>query len=418
MAQCDNLISTLAPCLAAGGMDPGLAQFISILLGVLIVATVPLLIVIFLIWVERKFAARIQDRLGPNRVGPYGLLQTFADAIKLITKEDITPAGADRIIYNAAPIISVMSVLLIWAVIPVTPLNIGVDLEIGVLYFVAVGSIGTLAIMMAGWSSNNKYALLGAFRVVAQLVSYEVPMIFALLIPVLVAGSMSMQTIVNAQRGMWFFFLSPIAAALFFISTQAETGRAPFDLIEAESELVAGFNIEYSGMKFGLFFAGEFVHVLTNALLLATLFLGGWIGPFVDQLPILGIFYLTIKATVWYLFSLLLRNTLPRVRIDQMMAFNWKFLVPISIVNIIVVAFLLKVCQVLGISPSPDRASDFIANLPQTIILLLGNVVIVAITVNALRNLGRNARRIGGEIEPTPEELEEEVAAAGAHAAH
>ncbi len=418
MEQCDNIISTLAPCLAANGMDPGLAQFISILLGVVLVATTPLLIVILLIWVERKFAARIQDRLGPNRVGPFGLLQTVADALKLITKEDITPAGADRIIFNAAPLISVASVLLIWAVIPITPRNIGADLSIGVLYFVAVGSIGTLAIMMAGWSSNNKYALLGAFRVVAQLVSYEVPMILSLLIPVMIAGSMSMQTIVNAQRGMWFFFLAPISAALFFISTQAETGRAPFDLIEAESELVAGFNIEYSGMKFGLFFAGEFVHVLTNALLLVVLFFGGWVGPFVDQLPILGVIYLFAKASIWYLFSLLLRNTLPRVRIDQMMAFNWKFLVPISVVNIVVVAFLLKVTQALGLAPSPEHANDFIANLPQTIILFLGNVAMVAVIAQAIRNAGKNARRLGGEIEPTPEELEEEVAAAGAHAAH
>ncbi len=418
MAQCDNIISTLAPCLAANGMDPGLAQFISILLGVVLVATAPLIIVIGLIWVERKFAARIQDRLGPNRVGPYGLLQTIADALKLITKEDITPAGADRIIYNAAPLISVASVLLIWAVLPVTPFNIGADLSIGVLYFVAVGSIGTLAIMMAGWSSNNKYALLGAFRVVAQLVSYEVPMILSLLIPVMIAGSMSMQTIVNAQRGMWFFFLAPISTFLFFISTQAETGRAPFDLIEAESELVAGFNIEYSGMKFGLFFAGEFVHVLTNALLLVTLFFGGWVGPFVDQLPILGVVYLFVKASIWYLFSLLLRNTLPRVRIDQMMAFNWKFLVPVSVVNIIVVAFLLKLTQAIGLAPAPDRANDFIANLPQTIILLLGNVAMIAVIAQTIRNAGKNARRLGGEIEPTPEELEEEVAAAGAHAAH
>jgi NADH-quinone oxidoreductase subunit H len=414
--ECKNIIETLAPCLSAQGTDPGLAQFISILLGVVIVTTLPLLIVIFLIWVERKIAARIQDRIGPNRVGPFGLLQSFADAIKMITKEDITPAGADKVIYNLAPIISVVSVILIWAVIPFTPIHIGADLSIGVLYFLAVGSIGTLAIMMAGWSSNNKYALLGAFRVVAQLVSYEVPMALSLLVPVMIAGSMSMQEIVNDQRGMWFAVLAPVAAIIFFISTQAETGRAPFDLIEAESELVAGYNIEYSGMKFGLFMAGEFVHVFTNQLLIVALFFGGWVGPFVDQVPVLGILYLALKASAFYLFSLLLRGTLPRIRIDQLMSFNWKFLVPVSIINLIVVAFLLKVTQFVGLAPAPDRANDFIANLPQAIILFLGNVAEVAFILQWLRGQGKEARLLG-DMEHTPEDLEE-IAAAGAHVSH
>ncbi|MCC6614881.1 MAG: NADH-quinone oxidoreductase subunit NuoH [Anaerolineae bacterium] len=390
--ECTDIINTLAACLEVSGTDPGLAQFIQILLGVVIVTMAPLIVVILLIWVERKFAARVQDRIGPNRVGPYGLLQTIADALKLIIKEDITPAGADRLIYNLAPIISVVSVVLIWAVIPFSPIHIGVDLSIGALYFVAVGSIGTLAIMMAGWSSNNKYALLGAFRVVAQLVSYEVPMVFALLVPVLIAGSMSMQGIVEAQRGMWFVILSPVAALIFFISTQAETGRAPFDLIEAESELVAGFNIEYSGMKFGLFFAGEFVHVFTNALLMASLFFGGWVGPAVDQVPALGFIYVVLKAAIFYLFSLLLRNTLPRVRIDQLMAFNWKFLVPVSIVNVIVVAFLLQVVRALGLAPSAELSNDFIANLPQAIVLLVGSLAIVIYVLQQLRNFGRQER--------------------------
>jgi NADH-quinone oxidoreductase subunit H len=390
--ECRDLINTLAACLTTGGWDPGLAHFVQILLGVVLVTLAPLIIVIFLIWVERKFAARIQDRIGPNRVGPWGLLQTIADALKLITKEDITPAGADRVVFNLAPVIAVVSVILIWAVMPLSPIHIGVDLEIGALYFVAVGSIGTLAIMMAGWSSNNKYALLGAFRVVAQLVSYEIPFVFAILVPVMLAGSMGMQDIVEAQRGMWFVVLSPIAAIIFFLSAQAETGRAPFDLIEAESELVAGYNIEYSGMKFGLFFAGEFVHVLTNALLLVALFFGGWVGPFVDQLPILGFVYMFGKATLFYLFSLLLRNTLPRVRIDQMMNFNWKFLVPLSVINVAVVAFLLQVVRALGLSPAPGMEHDFIANLPQAAILLAGNLAIIAVVLNMLRGFGKRER--------------------------
>jgi NADH-quinone oxidoreductase subunit H len=408
--ECRDIINTLAACLQEGGMNPGLASFVQILLGVVLVTLAPLIIVILLIWVERKFAARIQDRIGPNRVGPFGLLQTIADAVKLIAKEDIVPAGADRFVFNLAPIVSVVSVILIWAVIPLSPIHIGVDLEIGALYFIAVGSIGTLAIMMAGWSSNNKYALLGAFRVVAQLVSYEIPFVFAVLIPVMLAGSMGMQDIVEAQRGMWFFVLSPIAMIIFFLSAQAETGRAPFDLIEAESELVAGYNIEYSGMKFGLFFAGEFVHVLTNALLLVALFFGGWLGPFVDQVPALGFVYMFAKAALFYLFSLLLRNTLPRVRIDQMMNFNWKFLVPLSVVNVIVVALLLQVVRALGLAPAPELANDFVANLPQAVILLLGNLAIIAVVLNMLRNFGRSARPAEAAIRKDEEMLPAQVA--------
>ena len=178
--QCENIVNTFAPCLAdALGLAPDLANFIGIFLGVILVATFPLLIAIVLIWVERKFAARIQDRVGPNRVGPFGIFQPFADVIKLLGKEDITPAGADKWIYNASPVVSVMAVLLIWAVIPFTPVHVGVDLSIGALYFIAVASLGTLAVILAGWSSNNKYALLGAFRVVAQLISYEVPLALA-----------------------------------------------------------------------------------------------------------------------------------------------------------------------------------------------------------------------------------------------
>lgn len=387
-----DCINQLSGCLTSGGVNPALSQFISILIGVVMVTLFPLIVVIFLIWVERKIAARIQDRLGPNRVGPFGLLQSVADAVKLITKEDITPIGADRVVYNIAPILSVVSVLLIWAVIPFTPLHIGVDLEIGVLYFLAVASLATLGIMMAGWSSNNKYALLGAFRSVAQLVSYEVPLVMSLLVPILLAGTMGMQDIVNAQRGMWFIVSAPISAFLFFIASQAETGRGPFDLLEAESELVAGFNIEYSGMKFGLFFAGEFVHVLTNALLLTTLFAGGWVGPFVDQIPLLGLVYLAIKSTVFYLASLLLRNTVPRVRIDQLMNFNWKFLVPVSIANLVMMAFLLKLVQAFGLSPAPDRVNDFIANIPQAVILLAGNIALGFVILNYVRNQGRRER--------------------------
>lgn len=395
-----SCLNNFEGCLVDGGMDSDLAGLVSISLGVVLVATFPLLITILLIWVERKFAARIQDRIGPNRVGPAGLVQPLADVVKLLGKEDITPAGADKWLYNASPVMMVMSVLLIWAVMPLTPYHYGIDLEIGVLYFIAVASIGTLAVIMAGWSSNNKYALLGAFRVVAQLISYEVPLALALLVPVMLAGSMSMVGLVEAQAGMWFVFSAPIAAFLFFISSQAETGRAPFDLIEAESELVAGYNIEYSGMKFAMFFAGEFMHVFTNGVLMAVIFTGGWQGPFAREAPLLAFIYLMAKSSFWYLLSLLMRNALPRVRIDQLMAFNWKFLVPLSVANLLLTAFLLKIVQEAGIAPSPEEATDFIANIPQTIVLFLGNVALAGVVMTMIRNMGREER-----LSQTPDDM-------------
>ncbi|GIK28650.1 MAG: NADH-quinone oxidoreductase subunit NuoH [Chloroflexi bacterium] len=385
-----DCINNLSLCLRHSGVDAGLAEFVSIFLGVVLVATFPLLVTILLIWVERKFAARIQDRIGPNRVGPFGLLQPLADVVKLLTKENITPTGADRPIYNLAPPFMVAAVLLIWAVIPLSPIHYGVDLEIGALYFVAVASIGTLSVLMAGWASNNKYALLGAFRVVALLISYEVPLALALIVPVMLANSMSMVGITEAQWGMWFVFMAPIAAFLFFIGSQAETGRAPFDLIEAESELTAGFNTEYSGMKFAMFFAGEFMHVFTNGVLMAVLFTGGWIGPFVGELPLIGLVWLMAKASVWYIIALWVRNTLPRLRIDQVMLFNWQFLVPLSIVNLLVTAFLLQVIKMAGLTPADP--GNFVQNIPQTLVLLVGNLVEFGGVLIMLRNRGRRER--------------------------
>ena len=414
MGECKNLIDTLAPCLVRDfGLDSGLAEFISIFLGVVAVATFPLLVTIILIWVERKFAARLQDRVGPNRVGPFGLIQPLADVVKLLGKEDIIPAGADKPVFNISPVMSVAAVVLIWAVIPFSPIHVGVDLEIGALYFIAVGSIATLAVIMAGWASNNKYALLGAFRVVAQLISYEVPLAISLLVPVMLAGSMSMVGIVEAQAGMWFVFSAPVAAFIFFISSQAETGRGPFDLLEAESELVAGFNIEYSGMKFGMFFAGEFMHVFTNGVLMAVLFTGGWQGPWVHSAPLIGLIYLLMKASVWYVLSLLLRNSLPRVRIDQLMAYNWKFLVPLSIANLLVTALLLRIVQEIGLAP--DNALNFVDNIPQTLILLAGNIGLAAAVLSLLRNYGRRQRLADEDLfeEPEQEQLHPSAAAAG-----
>jgi NADH-quinone oxidoreductase subunit H len=393
-----------------GGMDAGLALFITNLLGVVATATLPLVTVIFLIWVERKEAARVQDRLGPNRVGPFGLLQSVADALKLLTKEDITPMGADKFIYNLAPIIAFASIVLLWAVVPFTPLHVGADLAIGVLYFMAVGSIATIKVMVAGWSSNNKYALLGAFRTIAQLLSYEVPLVLALIVPVMIAGTMSLQGLTVAQQGMWFVFMAPVAAVIFFIANLAEVGRAPFDLLEAESEIIAGYNIEYSGFKFGMFMAGEFMHAFTVCVLTAVIFLGGWSGPFVHELPILGFVWLGLKTAVVYIIMLVLRATVPRVRIDQLMAFNWKFLVPVSIINLLLTAFLLYLVRALGLTPAPEEATNFVANLPQTIVLFLGNLVVIGIVVSIIRSYGRRAR-LADEMRLLSDDTDEKPAA-------
>jgi NADH-quinone oxidoreductase subunit H len=246
--------------------------------------------------------------------------------------------------------------------------------------------------MTAGWASNNKYALLGAFRVVALLVSYEIPLVFALIIPVMFAGSMSLVSIVEAQSHMWFIFMAPVAAILFFLSSQAETGRAPFDLIEAESELVAGFNIEYSGMKFGMFFAAEFLHVFTNGILFAILFMGGYLGLFYKAIPPLGFLWLGIKGSLVYFVFLWLRNTVPRLRIDQVMGFNWFFLVPISILNLIVTSLILKVMQVWGIAPTVMAESSLLGMLPLTIVMLIKDVVIIGVILGRLGQEGRKAR--------------------------
>jgi NADH-quinone oxidoreductase subunit H len=338
-----NWLSTL---LLSLGLSQSLVTFIIKFIAAGLVGTFGFSLVIFTIWLERKLYGRIQDRLGPNRVGPWGIFQTFPDMVKIFTKEYITPVGADKIAYNLAPIISVSAVLLTWAVIPFAKTIVGSDVNVGVLYLVAVGAVGALGIILAGWSSNNKYSLLGAFRAVAQMVSYEVPMVLALLVPVLLGRTMGVNSLVNAQS-VWYIFLSPIAAFIFFTSSMAETGRAPFDLLEAESELVAGYQTEYSGLKFGMFYVGEFLHAFTISALTATLFLGGWRGPFAEQFPILGVAWFFIKTFIVYFFVVLIRISMPRLRIDQMLNFSWKFLAPLGLILLVVTALADKAFYLL-----------------------------------------------------------------------
>lgn len=315
--------------------------------GAVILPLLAMLWVIFLIWYERKIIGRLQDRPGPNRVGPFGLFQPFADMAKIFTKEYITPEGADKVPYNLAPILAVGGVLGMWAVVPFSATVFGIDINVGALYIIAVGSIGTLGIIFAGYASNNKYAMLGAFRVVAQLISYEIPMVLALLVPVLLSRSMGMNSIVQAQP-VWFLVVAPLPALLFFISSIAEVGRSPFDLAEAESEIVAGFNIEYSGLKFGMFFVGEFLHAFTNALIFTALFLGGWQGPGAEQYPILGFVYFILKTLVVHFLGIAIRGSMPRFRIDQVMQLNWKIFTPVALLSLCSAALVEKLAAGAG----------------------------------------------------------------------
>jgi NADH-quinone oxidoreductase subunit H len=378
------------------GLSQTLVQFITSLIGVTIVAILSLTTVIVLIWVERKIAARIQDRLGPNRAGPFGLLQPIADVIKIFTKEIITPDGADKVVFNIAPVLAVASVLMIWAVIPFASTMVGTDINVGVLYVVAVGSFGVVAIIMAGWSSNNKYALLGAFRAVAQVVSYEVPMVLALLVPTLLARSMGINQIVEAQT-IWFVLLAPLAALIFLITSMAEVGRAPFDLLEAESEIVAGFHIEYSGMAFGWFYVGEFLHVWTISALMGTLFLGGWRGPGAEAIPILGVVYFYLKTFICYFVVTWVRLSVPRIRIDHMLAFNWKFLTPLALIVLSATAIIDKALGMVGIRLEAGFNTWLYAAW-----MLMANFLIGWATVSILQRYEESREEKRQTFEPRP----------------
>jgi NADH-quinone oxidoreductase subunit H len=343
------------------GLPEIAAQILIGFLGIFILISLLMVLDIFLVWVERKVVSRFQDRIGPNRVGPFGLIQPFADIIKLLIKEDITPGGADRVVYNIAPMLSMMSVLILWAVVPLAPRIIGVDLNIGALYIIAAGAIGTLSIIMAGWASNNKYALIGAFRQVAVMVSFEIPMLTMLLIPTIFAGSMGFNAITEAQD-IWFFWLAPLAAIIFLIAAIAELGRAPFDMAEGESELVAGYNTEYSGMKFGMFYAGELLHAFTFGGFWAILFFGGYRFFGLEQVSaFLAIAVIVFKAFIGYWIIMWVKYTLMRIRIDHMLGFNWKFLTPLAFVLLMVVALLNALLA--GTPPLLYTAVMFLANV-------------------------------------------------------
>ena len=326
----------------------GLEWFIVVvkcLLILLIFLGAPLILVL----VERWTLGRLQSRIGPNRVGWSGSLQTLADGLKLGIKEDLIPRGADKLVFWFGPVFLVVPALAAWAIVPIGPkVELGreiglwaVDLNVGILFFLAMGSLGVYGVVMSGWSSNSKYAHFGALRASAQVISYELIMGLAVLAIIVYAGSLSLIDIVEQQRGLWFIVPQFVGFLLFVIAGVAETNRAPFDLPEAESEIVAGFHVEYSGMRFAMFFIAEYANIILFSAIITTLYLGGWLGwtiPGMDGLT--GIFWFLLKSSVFIGLFLLLRAALPRLRYDQLMSFCWKFLMPIGIINLLVAAGL------------------------------------------------------------------------------
>jgi len=299
----------------------------------------------YLVFAERRVLAWIQDRKGPNRVGPFGLLQPLADLIKLLTKEDFRPAGADKWLFYLAPAMAAIPAIMIFAVIPFgAPLTLFghtvalqvTDLNVGLLLFMALSSIAVYGVALGGWASNSKYALLGSIRGLAQLISYELPMGLSLVPVVMLARSFRLSDIVNSQSGCWFIVYQPVAFTIFLISIAAECKRIPFDLPEAEGELVAGFHTEYSGMRFGLFFVGEYINIIVLGGMVATFFLGGWHGPWLPPFV-----WFSGKVLAFAFLFIWMRGTLPRLRYDQLMHFGWKVLTPLALVNILVTAWWL-----------------------------------------------------------------------------
>jgi len=329
------------------------------------------------IYFERRFISRFQIRIGPNRVGPFGLFQPVADVIKILIKEDIVPLNADKLIHLLAPIFAIAPAIMVFAVIPFQNGAALVNLNIGILYIVAVSSISTVGMVMAGWGSNNKYALVSAMRVIAQVVSYEIPLALAIIGVVLFAGTLSMNGIVQAQN-IPYILLQPLGFLIYFLGSMAEINRTPFDLLEAEGEIVAGYNIEYSGFKFALFYLTEYTEAIAVSTIITTLYLSGWKGPF-DTLPVLPVLWFLIKVFAVFAVIIWVRATLPRLRIDQVMGFAWKCLLPLALINLLITG-----AQVV-----------FWPNLSQWVIVGV-NVVLAAVLILAFSRFFRTA---GDKIE-------------------
>lgn len=305
----------------------------------------------YLTYMERRLLGRFQTRIGPNRAGPFGLLQPIADGLKVIFKEELIPAEADKLIFVIAPIATVIPALIILAVVPFggtvtifgrpVSLSIAGDINVGILYISAIASISVYGIVLAGWSSNNKYATMGGLRSSAQMISYELAMGLSWVGPILLAGSMSLEKIVQAQKTIPFFILQPIAMVIYMIAALAEINRSPFDMPEAEQELTAGYHTEYSGIKYALFMMTEYIKMIVVSVIAATLFLGGYLGPGVERFPWLGPLYLFIKVFILLFGIIWVRATTPRIRYDRLMALGWKVMLPIALFNVFLTGILI-----------------------------------------------------------------------------
>jgi len=363
--------------MAGWGLPPWAVNLIADVLGAVILLVFGVMAVIIFTPMERKVIARMQDRPGPNRVWPYGLLQALADAIKMLTKEDVIPTHADRALHMLAPLLVAIPALLIYAVLPWGPGLIGQDLNVGVLYIVAISTIHVLAVMIAGWGSNNKFSLLSAFRAVNQLLAYEIPMVLCILAVVLFSKTMSTQGIVESQV-VPYFIVMPLAGIIFLICALAEANRSPVDLLEADSEMIAGYIVEYSGMKFAMFFIAEYVNMFGVAILISTLFLGGWkFFGLEDLAPVLTPVIVFAKSVFVIFCMLWFRATFPRMRFDHLVGFSWKFLVPLAMVNLLLAALVVKLTgNVWG----------------QAGLMLLGNVIVAIVTGIIVNRAARNLK--------------------------
>ncbi len=362
-----NVGEWMGQVLSGWGLPPLWVAIIVKAVAGLVLAIGPLTAVLFLIWYARKVIGRIQDRMGPTNdgtaAGPFALLQAVADAIKMLTKEFVFPNERDKVVFLLAPVLVVAVAVAVWAVIPFGPSGMQfADLNIGIFYVVALASLTFFSMLMAGWSSHNKYANLGAFRAVSMIVSYEIPQILALLVPVMLAGSMGMQGLVRAQE-VPFIIMVPLPALIYFLAMTAEVGRLPFEQAEADAEIVAGYFVEYSGMLFGAFYLAEFINNLSASFVFAILFLGGWRGPWVEQVPILGLVWLSLKAFIVFTLLTFFWGAMPRLRIDHILDFSWKFLTPLALIMLAVVGVVDKIVQAAGVSSPWVRAGWlFLAN--------------------------------------------------------
>ncbi|PKM75937.1 MAG: NADH-quinone oxidoreductase subunit NuoH [Firmicutes bacterium HGW-Firmicutes-15] len=338
-----NIAHWLTSWLVSLGLAPVWAEVILLVGQWTCIVGIITLNVLVLIWLERKVAGFMQQRLGPNRLGPYGFFQTIADTLKLLTKEDIIPSQTDKLIFKIAPMFFIIVSVMLYAVLPMGQDMAVVNLNVGLFYFISVGSLSTICLLMAGWGSNNKWSLLGAMRSVAQMISYEIPLAFSLLGVVMISGSLNLSDIVQAQHNLWFILLQPVAFITFFIAATAELNRGPFDMPEAEQELTAGAFTEYSGMRWALFFLAEYTNLVAVSALAATLFLGGWQGPFLPSwLWIILKTYLIMMVFMW------LKWTFPRIRMDHLMSLSWKVLIPISLVNIVLTGAGIEIFRWMG----------------------------------------------------------------------